>query len=241
MASVINAVRNIISDSWWLLKIIVFALPIFLILNYKLLDEANQINNIIIFIIISCLYLGISSFIINRNINNLSPILPSLFSVFDLLKRSIFVSLVSIPLYMLLLYAFNYLYTTLNSQQIVMYIIMVIVTFLFSPFILIPTVYYSVRDNLLDALNIKLILNASGNFTVAFMSYLIQYVIIFGLIGFCIYKLLTQMIESEMALNIAISIFIVLSIFTLYSYCSDLYPEVIPEVKNKVKKKKLKR
>ena len=74
MASIINAVRNIISDNWWIVKVIVFAAPIFLIINNKIFDGFGETNKIIAYIILACLYFGICSFLINRNINNLTLI-----------------------------------------------------------------------------------------------------------------------------------------------------------------------
>ena len=117
---------------------------------------------------------------------------------------------------------------------------MLCVILIFAPFVILPTIYYSVRGNILDAFNIRLISKGGGNFSVSFLSFLIQYVLIFGFFGFAFYKLIYEMLNNQNILNIGISLFIVISLFTLYSYCSDLYSDVIPEldISKKVKKSK---
>lgn len=233
MASVVNAFRNILSDGWWLVKLAILGVPVFLIINNNILQNYDFSNKLIALILLGILYFGCVSFMMSRNINNLSPLLPGLFNIPEVIKKAVICSLFSIPLYALYIFAVNYIIQMFSNQVLVMYVIILCITLLLSPFVLVPSVLYSVRGSIVDALDIKKIIECSGNFSVAFLSFLIQYVFIVGLTGYIGYKLLNEMLKDNLALNVWYSIIIVVSIFILYSYCSDLYPETIPEIERK--------
>ncbi|MCD7779429.1 MAG: hypothetical protein LUH05_02005, partial [Candidatus Gastranaerophilales bacterium] len=83
------------------------------------------------------------------------------------------------------------------------------------------------------------ILNASGNYVVQFLSYLIQYILILCSVTLCIYFLLLNMFGDHVSLLVLKSILIVISFFSIFIFSSELYGDVIPEIK--VKKVKSKR
>ncbi len=233
MASILNAFRNIMSDSWWVVKIVVYALPIFFIVNSGVLSTYTKGDRIIEILILSVAYLGISSFMMYRNINNKQPILPGLFQIPEVLIRAVGVSVVTIPLYILYIYIMNLISIYCVFEPFVMFVIYACVSLFLSPFILIPAVLYSVNGKVLDSLNIRVILEASGNFSVAFLSFIIQYLFTIFLAGYLLYRLFTEMLTDNLALNITYSLFLVISILTFYSYCSDLYKDVIPSLNKK--------
>ena len=119
MASVLNAVRNILSDSLWIIKIVVFSIPLFFIINYGSTGDVFGGGRVVPCLVLASIYIGISSFIINRNVNNTVPVLPSLPEVLDIIKRALVVLFIAIPLYTALFFILNYIYQFLHFQQIV--------------------------------------------------------------------------------------------------------------------------
>ena len=91
MASIINAFRNIISDSSWFLKVVLMAVPVFTVLNY-MLGQSGGIDEKTIALAggVLCLYIGCGTYMMNRNINNNSPILPNILGIPELLFHSFF-------------------------------------------------------------------------------------------------------------------------------------------------------
>ena len=229
MASIINAARNIFSDNFWHLKLIIYSVPLYLFINNRM----NNLSFSVGYIIIICLYLGVCIFLMDRNINNKSPLLPSLFDIPELVKKTVFGSVISLPFLIVYYFVINLVFQMFSYSFPVMCIIFGCVTMILAPFIILPTVYYSVRERVTDAYNLKLIVDGAGNFAVALLGFIIQYVIIFGFVGTVIYMLIYHMLKDTTMLSIFESLFIVFSFLTLYSYCSNLYASEIPALKTK--------
>ena len=113
-----------------------------------------------------------------------------------------------------------------------MVIIYICTVMLFSPFVFIPGVLYSVRGRLTDAFNLRILAEGGGNFSLQILSFALQYIFSLGLLIFLLYKLITEMLNDVLALNVLYSISAVFSFLTLYSYCSDMYDDVIPPLKS---------
>lgn len=235
MASVFNSLRNIASDNWWVVKIAILALPIFCILNNNLLEKYGYNDQIIFGLILSILYLGFVSVMMHRNINNKTPLMPGLFSIPEYIVKTIGMSIVSIPLLIIYGVVINLIKTYVVFEPFVMFVIYVCVTLFLAPFIFIPSVLYSVNGKITDAFNFKVIIGGAGNFSVAFLSYVIQYIFTIFLFAFLFYKLFTEMVNDSMLVNIVYSLTFVISILSLYSYFSDLYDEQIPPLPKKKK------
>ncbi len=228
MTTIFNSMKNITGDVWWLPKLIVLSVPIYLLLTSQLPKE----NMPAVVIFISIFYLGCASFIMHNIINNKSTVLPSLFNIPEFIVRALCMSIVSIPMYLLCFYCIDLIQKNVIFELPVMAIIYICAVLFFTPFIFIPAVLYSVRGNLSDALNLKILLTGGGNFALQIMSFALQYIFTLGLLIFLIYKLLTSMLDDILALNIFYSISIVFSFLTLYSYCADMYDDVIPPLKS---------
>lgn len=238
MASIINSFRNISSDKFWLLKIVVFAVPVFMIIQVNILSGYSPRDQVIMCLILSIFYIGISTFLMNRNINNRSPIMPSLIYIADYLKFTFFGSLISLPVYVLLILSLYWVHSTLTLEPFVMWVIYVSVLLFFSPFIFVPLVMYSAHGRLKDVFNLRVFFDAAGNFVVSFAAYIIQYAFTILLVWYLLYRLFFEMMENNLFLNIVSSIFIVITLLSIYSYCSDLYGDVIPEIVIKKKSRK---
>lgn len=237
MASIINSLRNLSSDNYWFIKILFLAVPIFCILNYGALDQYALSDQIIFGSILGIFYLGVAAILMHRNINNLSPILPSLFTIPEFVIKGIGISIVSVPLYIIYILIINTIATYVVFEPFVMAVIYICVTLFLAPFIFIPGVLYCVNGKLTDAFNFKVILASAGNFSVAFLSYIIQYVFTILLFAYLFYRMFDAMVEDTMPANIVWSITSVVTILSFYSYCSDLYPDVIAELpKHKARK-----
>ena len=230
MASIINSLRNLSSDSFWFIKILFMAVPMFCILNYGALEQYSFNDHLIFGSILGVFYLGVAAILMHRNINNLSPILPSVFTLPEFVIRGIGISIVSVPLYVLYACIMGAIATNVVFEPFVMGVIYLCVTLFLAPFMFIPAVLYSVNGKLTDAFNFKVILASAGNFSVAFLSYLIQYAFTILLFSYLFYRMFDAMVEDTMPVSIVWSISIVVTILSFYSYCSDLYPDVIAEL-----------
>ena len=228
MTTIFTSMKNITGDVWWLPKLIVLSIPIYLVLTSKLQKE----NMLAIVLFVSIFYLGCASFMMYRILNNEETVLPSLFDIPEFLIRALCMSLISIPMYLLCLYCIDLIQKNVVFELPVMAVIYICAVMFFTPFIFIPAVLYCVRGNLKDALNLRILFTGGGNFALQIMSFVLQYIFTLGLLIFLIYKLLTSMLNDILALNIFYSISIVFSFLTLYSYCADMYDEVIPPLKS---------
>ena len=99
-------------------------------------------------------------------------------------------------------------------------------------------VLYSVNGNLTDAFKFNIIYEASGNYTVQFASYLIQYVFIMGFATYLVYITILEMLGDHVGLLILKAVVIVISFLSVFSFSSDLYQDVIPEIKKRQDKKR---
>ena len=170
----------------------------------------------------------------NRNINNNYPILPSLFSIPEVLIKTICSTIVMLPASFILYVLITFINQNIVFESFIMFIIYFIVIVIMSPFIVIPGVLYSVRGKISDALKMKLIFQGAGNFSVAFMSFLLQYVFSILLFSFLICIFFKQMLgEDTILIQIIQSIVFTFSFLCFFSYCSDLYEDVIPAIKSK--------
>ena len=157
MASVVNALRNIASDSFWFVKLILMSIPVFMILNVGVLDRFSINEQIIFYSILGVFYLGVAVILMHRNINNISPILPGPTSILEFVTKGIGMCIVSIPMYAIYFCAMNAVYTYVVYDQFIMIFIYLSVTLFLSPFILIPAVLYSVNGKLSEAFNFSII------------------------------------------------------------------------------------
>ncbi len=239
MASLVNSLRNITSDNWWAVKLIVFAyVPFFILINNDIIFQNNP-NNFIILSVFLVLYLGSGSLFMNRNINNKSPIMPNFQSLPEIIYRGIMSVIFALPAYILMFVALSFIKTNIHAEPFVIGTINTIVVLIFIPFMVVPLVLFSVKSRIKDAFNLKNIFESSGNFIVQFLSYLIQYIFSIFLMTFLIYKVITEMLGYGLVLEILVSISAAVTIFSFFSYCSDLYGDVIVEIKEEKKKKRL--
>ena len=236
MASFINSIRNLTSDPWWFVKVSFFSAIVFLVLDQGYYNRENP-NYVIVYIILAVFAMGTASILMHRNINNLSPILPSLFSIPELVIKSIGTSLVALPGLLLFGLSVNFVADNFEFEPFVSFVVYLCIVLFFVPFIFVPTVLYSVRGSFTDAFKIQAIIDAAGNYTVQFASYLLQYVFIIGFATYLIYTVILEMLGDHVGLLILKCVVIVLSFLSVFSYSSDLYVDVIPELKIKQKRK----
>ena len=212
MASIINAFRNIISDSSWFLKTVLMAVPVFMVLNYSIgqgtgFDEKTMA----LFGAVLCIYIGCGTYMMNRNINNNSPILPNLLGLPELLFHSFFSMLIVIPGILACAFTLKMFSTYLSFDFNTMLIMYVLIIIFFSPFIFIPLVLYAVNGKIQEVFNFKSLFDGAGNFIVAIFTLVIQYVFTFAIVWFLAYKVFSEMMEDYLLINVINSFFIVLT------------------------------
>jgi hypothetical protein len=135
----------------------------------------------------------------------------------------------------------NYLYENFEFEPFVAFVVYLCVTLFFVSFIFVPMVLYSVNGNLSDAFKFNIIYEASGNYTVQFAGYLIQYAFIMGFATYLVYITILEMLGDHVGLLILKAVVIVISFLSVFSFSSDLYQDVIPELKKRQDKRMRKR
>ncbi|MCD7739952.1 MAG: hypothetical protein LUH11_01195 [Candidatus Gastranaerophilales bacterium] len=238
MASLIDSIREIKTDPFWLIKIVFFSAILFAVLYISYDYEPDDTSILILEGALTLIFLGCASVAMNRNINNKSPLFPGLFDILEVIIKMIGSTIAILPGLLIYYMCIVFVHNNFNFEPFTMYLIYTGVTIIFSSFIFVPVVLYSAKGKLTDAFNIKNILNAAGNFSVQFMSFIIQYILIFCSITLLIYFTLLNMLGDNVSLLILKCIVIVVSFFSLFLFCSDLYGEVII-IPEPVKKKKL--
>lgn len=240
MANAINAIKNIISDRIWFIKIAVLAIPVYLYFTVDNFASSILVNDLNFWAALSILYLGVSSVLIHRNVNNKVPILPSLFDVIDIIRRSICSFIVALPglisLFVVLYLLNTYLPYLSDTVKIIAHAACIVILF---PFISIPVVIYSANGKLTDLFKVKNVQSASGDFIVSFITFLIQYALTVAFFTFLVYEAFKTFYgENFMGIPILFSFVITFSYIMLFSWASDLYGQIIPAVENKPKKDK---
>ena len=210
MASFVNSIRNITSDPWWFVKVVVYSAIVFYVLDQGYYQRNNP-NYVIAYVLLVVLGMGCASFLMHKNINNRRPILPSLFSIFDLIGKSIGSSLVALPGLLLFILSANYLYENFEFEPFVAFVVYLCVILFFAPFIFVPTVLFSVNGRFSDAFKLSNIYEASGNFTVQFAGYILQYAFIMGFATYLVYTTILEMLGDHVGLLILKAFVIVLS------------------------------
>lgn len=240
MASLINSVRSITSDSWWIVKLGLLSSVLFVVMDNDLNYPNGNPALVPVYAAIFVLMLGCASIAMHRNINNKIPLFPNLFNIPELIIKSIGATISILPGLLIYYTIVSFVQKNIVYETFVMSVIYICITLFFVPFIFIPVVLYSVNGKLTDAFNLKNIYEGSGNFAVQFLSYILQFIFIICVVTYLIYTVLLEMLGDHVSLLILKSIVIVISFFSVFIYCSDLYEDVIPELKKK-EKKKLKR
>lgn len=230
MSSIINAFRNIIGDKAWFLKTVLMAIPVFMVINYEIGGEEglNEIK-IALYLAVLFVYIGCGTYLMNRNINNNSPILPSLLGIPELLFHSFFSTIIVVPgiaLCSLAIKLFsNYLFFDMKTT-IILYALIII---FFCPFIFIPLCLYAAEGKIQDSIKLKPLLDGAGNFIVAIFTFLIQYVFTILVCWVLLYIVISEMLTDNLLMNAIHSFFIVLTFLTFFSFVSDQFGESIPD------------
>ena len=225
MASIVNSLRNITSDAWWFVKITVF-------INADIIFQHHQ-TNLIILLSILIIYLGSQAVMVSRNINNETPILPSLKDLPLIIFKGLISVLVMLPSSVIFYMVINFIKNSFVFEPFIMFIIYACVSLIFVPFIVIPFILFCVNGNIADAFKINKVMEASGNFIVQILSYFLQYLFTIFLMFVLLYKLITEMLGFSQLVEILVGYTIAITIFSLFSYCSDMYGDIIPEIKSK--------
>jgi len=235
MASIITAYKNITSDNFWGAKLLAYTAIAFVIAA----NRNNLSDNIETYFFAWGLFLlfmlGVSGFMMNRNINNRTPILPNIFDIILVIKDAVCMFIVMAPFSFVMYFALNYYNThfLFQDEAVLNWFFWFAIVFTCLPFIFIPAVLYSVRGNLLDAYRFKNIIEGAGNFIVQAMAYCLQYGLIVVTICYLFYRIFQEMLGAESVfVSAVIAFFAVLSVLLTFSFCSDLYIDVIPEIKN---------
>ncbi|MBQ4123061.1 hypothetical protein IJD44_04990 [bacterium] len=233
MAGVINAFKNIASDRFWIFKIAIFSIPLYLYFSYKKLVLTFFLHDYLFYLVLGIFYLGISSVIINRNINNKSPILPFIPDAFEVLIKTIGSLLAAIPSLFVICYLFFFIDNFLSVDDAnVLSVIKIATVVLLFPFACMPIVVYSVRGNLLDVFKSAKIYFDCGSFVEQFIFFIVQSIFTMGVLFVLVYAFIKQYLGmSPIFINVFYSFYITLYVLMVFSWASDLYGEVIPELK----------
>lgn len=239
MASVINSMRNIISDSLWVPKILFCSYLVFLfLLNFGYLLK-HPIAMLALLFVMFFVFLGSAGILMHRNINNLSPILPDIRDFRELVLTALQLGLIMAPFVFLYVLVNGIVQANIVQEQPVNTIFFIVVLLMFLPFIFVPTVLFSAKKRLIDAYRFDLLLFSGGNFIVSVLSYVLQFILIILSFSVFIHIALINMFGTENGTVVMWdAIFLTITFFSIFSYLADLYDDVIPLIKRKKKKVK---
>ena len=240
MANAINAMKNITSDKIWFIKVAVLAIPVYAYLTEDNFIPMFFVTDLNFWVVLSLLYLGVSSVLIHRNLKNKVPILPSFFDIIDVIRRSICSAIVALPglaslfavLYLLHTY-FQYLSENLMFWAHVLCILILL------PFIIVPIVIYSVNGKLTDIFRVRNLQSASGDFIISFILFIIQYALTLGVFTYLVYAAFKSFYgENFIGIPILFAFVITFTFLAVFSWAADLYEQVIPAIEEKQRRDK---
>ncbi len=244
MASTMNAFKNITGDTWWILKLGAFTGALFFLRNQShiwnpvLNEQTVQMFEIVLFVIL----FGCAVVSMNRDINNKVPFIPWLPDILEIIIKTILALIVIAPGSVLTYMLYVYISKTFTFEEpIVAFTVYFISAVVMSSFIFIPLVLYSARGNIIDAFNISTILKSAGNFIVQVLTFILVYGLAMGAITASFYFLLLEMLGDHPSLLVLQCLVIVLTFYTFFSFCSDMYQDVIPEIKTETRGKNIKK
>jgi hypothetical protein len=237
MASLINSIRNISSDTFWVLKLSIFVVALFFLKDKDLNYPTGDPNLVPFFIFVYFVMLGFAGVAMHRNIHNKTPLFPNIFDLPELVWMAVGGTITVLPASFLYYVAFNFVNTNFVFDDFIMFVINLVLLLVFTPFIFTPFVLFTVNRNLFQAFNIMNILEGAGNFIVQAGAYILQYIFTIGILTMLFYYLFVGMLGDHMILLVLKCIVIVISFFSILLYCSDLYEDVIPAIKVKNKSK----
>ena len=235
MAGAIAAYRNVTNDPLWMIKIPILSIPLFLYFYDSKMITTIFRSEYIYLAILYVFYLGVSSVMIHRNIRNKVPILPSFFSVFSVMGRMIGCFIVSfVPTVLLIVSMFLIDNFFEGYEYFIIIILKIIAALILFPFICIPVVIYSVNGNLIDLFKVKNIFSLSGDFMSSFIGYIFQCTFLFGVFTFIIKGTFYLIWDNKfIGIPILYSIVSVMLFLMFFSWASDLYGQIIPEIPEK--------
>lgn len=234
MASIITAYKNILTDNFWGLKLLCLTGLAFGIFYNQSSLSTNMQNYIAAWGLFIVFMLGVSGFLMNRNINNRTPLLPGLIQLPLVIKDSICMTILMLPFSLIMYFAIKFYNDNFTFEEVALnYFFIAAIVIVCVPFIFIPTVLYAVRGNILDGYRVNLIALGAGNFVVQFLSFILQFLFTILIAAILAYELFLEMLGPETVfIPLTFAFFSVLSILVFFSFCSDLYIDVIPEIKD---------
>ena len=238
MASTLGAIRNILSDRYWVLKLGLFIGAYFYLRNQEHLwnPSLNEQTALMFQGILFVILLGCANISMHRNINNIEPFIPGLKSIPEIIIKSILSIIVAIPglilAYALYIFISN---TFIFQEKFVEFVVYVIAGIIMSAFIFIPVILLSVRGNIHDAMRFDIIFKGAGNFIVKIMGLAIVYSLFMGFITYVLYNFILEMLGDHPALLLLQCTLIIFTFYVFFSFGSDLYGDGIPEIDLKEK------
>lgn len=244
MASTINAIKNLTGDTWWILKLGIFTGAYFFLRNQShiwrpvLNEQTVQTFEIILLIIL----FGCAVVSMNRNINNKVPFIPWLKDIPEIIFKTVLAAIAIAPGALVSYMLYVYMSKTFNfDEPIVTYTVYTIAAIVMSAFIFIPLVLFCARGNIADAFRYDIVLKCAGNYIVQVFGFVIAYGLIMGAITISLYFFFLEMLGDHPVLLILQCLVIILTFYTFFSFCSDMYQDVITPIKTETKGKKIKK
>lgn len=244
MASTLNAIKNITGDSWWIVKLGIFTAAYFFLRNQShiwrpvLNEQSVQTFEIILFLVL----FGCAVVSVSRDINNKVPFIPGLLDIPEIILKTILGAIAIAPGVLISYMLYVYISKTFNFEELFVTVtVYAIAAIIMSAFIFIPLVLFCARGNIIDAFNIKTILTCAGNYIVQVLGFVIAYGLIMGAITISLYYFLLEMLGDHPILLVLQCLVIILTFYTFFSFCADMYQDVIPPIKTETKSKNIKK
>ena len=244
MASTISAIRNILSDRYWIIKLGLYTGVYFYLRNQAHLwqPDLNDQTAFVFQIILFVLLIGAATVSMHMNIANEEPFLPGIKNIPDVILKSVLGIIAITPGLMLTYALYTFISNTFHFQEaFVAVLVYTISALIMSSFIFIPLILLSVRGNIIDAFRYDILFKGAGNYIVQILGFALVYTLVIGTLTIVTYKFIEEMLGDHPALLLLQCIVIIFTFFSFFSFSSDLYGDAIPEIDLKKQYKHVKK
>lgn len=157
MASVIDSIRSVYTDNYSLLRLGLFSYAIYLI--YKLIVPSQSFNllNIIMWIVISYIYLGFCTIIISNRIHQRIETLPT-FNPLLFLNTATKATIIALPFTLIGLFVVNFVVGLFNFEGLPQQIALWLVRFAILCILVTALINFAEKNEVKDGYNISKIL-----------------------------------------------------------------------------------
>lgn len=221
MASIIDSFREVFTDRFSFLKIIVFAIPVYYSYQLYITSKADFTQFYLIAGLTIFFLLGFLARITNNVINDGETILPSL-NPFKLAFTAIKTIVAVMPSALIFGWLANYACSFINFAPEADIALKIIIWLIAAAIIVTSFLMFVKDENILDAFNIRILFEKAGDLIVCIIVFVLQFVVInFIIMGFIGYALFI-LFGYGLLFDFFVSLAVVFNVATTGHYLAQL-------------------